>query len=69
MKFGPPYKPMVKASRSSEARDVRLSLAIVGCGGELVDDLRVNGGRPKAPSFQIISPSGEIILRGKFEFG
>lgn len=69
MKFGPPYKPMVKPSRGREERDVRLNLAIVGSGGELVNDLRVNGGRPKAPSFQIISPSGDIILRGKFEFG
>jgi hypothetical protein len=69
MQFGPPYKPMVRVSRAPEERDVRLGLAITGSGGELVNNLMVNGGRPKAPAFQIISPSGEIVLRGKFEFG
>jgi len=69
MKFGPPYQPRVKVSRGGEDRDARLSLAIVGSGGELVNNLLVNGGRPKAPSFQIITPSGEIVHRGKFEFG
>lgn len=69
MKFGPPYQPKVRVSRGREDRDAYLSLAIVGSGGELVNNLLVNGGRPKAPAFQIIAPSGEIVHRGKFEFG
>jgi len=69
MKFGPPYKPVVKTQYWGSPSEVYLTLAITGAGGEILDDLLVNGNRPNAPSFQIIAPDGEIILRGKFEFG
>jgi hypothetical protein len=69
MKFGPPYQPTVKITYWRDPHTAQLGLVIVGTGGEVLDDLMVDGNRPRAPTFQIISPAGEIILRGKFEFG
>jgi hypothetical protein len=71
--FGPPYKPIVKASRtaasgSASNRTAYLSLSLVGTGGELVSDLRVNGSRPEVPEFTITSAE-EKVAQGKFRYG
>jgi len=71
--FGPPYKPIVDASRtaasgSGSKQTAYLSLSLVGAGGELVSDLRVNGSRPKEPEFTITSAE-EKVAQGKFRYG
>lgn len=66
--FGPPYKPVVALERRSEST-VRLGMLLVGTGGEVCSDLRVGDTRPSEPSFVIATPDGEIVERGKFEYG
>ena len=67
--FGPPYKGVVKAGRGRKEGEVRLSLSIVGAVGEECTDLLLNGKRPSDPAFVIMAPDGEIVKRGKFEYG
>jgi len=65
--FGPPYKPVVKAS-SSGNQVASLRLSLVGTGGEVASNLMVNGSRPKAPEFTIASGEEEVA-QGKFRYG
>ncbi|NQU21129.1 MAG: hypothetical protein HQ567_07585 [Candidatus Nealsonbacteria bacterium] len=67
--FGPPWKPVVKASTVRPGSNASLSLVLVGSGGEVCNDLMVNGGRPKAPEFTITTPDGDEVAKGKFEYG
>ncbi len=67
--FGPPYKPVVTASTRRGGQEARLELKIVGCAGEICTDLMVNGQRPEEPSFVIATKDGEIVERGRFEYG
>lgn len=68
--FGPPWKPVVKASTTIRpGRIAELSLVIVGSGGDVCDNLEVNGDKPKQPEFTITTPDGEEVAKGKFEWG
>jgi len=69
--FGPPYKPVVKVSRTSGSSGNRvayLSLSFVGTGGEICSGIMVNGSRPKEPEFTITSAE-EKVAQGKFRYG
>jgi hypothetical protein len=68
MPFGPPYKPIVKATRRS-GNTVQLSMSLVGSGGDVCTNLLVNGGRPSAPEFTILGPDDDEVYQGKFKFG
>jgi len=68
--FGPPYTPEVTVSSPSRGgQPARLGLKIVGAGGEICSNLQVRGNRPEAPSFEIATPKGKVIERGKFKYG
>jgi hypothetical protein len=68
--FGPPYKPVIQfGRRSGDDGMLRLTFSLVGTGGEVCSDILVNGDRPGEPSFTIATPDGEIVERGKFEYG
>jgi len=67
--FGSPYRAVVTTSTGGDEGVVDLSLHVVGAGGEVCSDIRVDGKRPDAPSFLIIDPSGEVVKRGEFEYG
>jgi len=69
--FGPPYRPIVKVSRTSGSAGNRvayLSLSLVGTGGEAVSNIMVNGTRPGVPEFTITSDE-EKVAQGKFRYG
>jgi hypothetical protein len=66
--FGPPYRPVVKASRG-KAGTVSLSLTLVGASGEVCTNLELNGGHPPGPEFVIATSQGQVVEHGKFEFG
>jgi len=69
--FGPPYKPIVKVSRTSGSSGNRvayLRLSLIGAGGESCSNLLVNGSRPKEPEFTITSAE-EKVAQGKFRYG
>jgi len=69
--IGPPYKPIVKVSRTSGSSGNRvayLRLSLVGAGGELVSNIVVNGSRPKEPEFTITSAEKKVA-QGKFRYG
>ena len=67
--FGPPYTPVVKVSSRSGSGTVSLGMSLVGAGGEVCSDLRVNGGRPPDPEFTITGPDGQEVQAGKFKYG
>jgi len=78
--FGPPYKPTVRVAyvqpaqqarggKSGAGRMAQLELQILGAAREICTDLMVNGNRPRAPSFEIATPKGKVIERGKFRYG
>lgn len=71
MPFGPPYRPKVteRGWSSGNERVVRLDMSLVGVAGEQCTDLMVKGKRPDDPRFTIALPDGEIVERGKFEYG
>jgi hypothetical protein len=68
MPFGPPYKPVVTASRRSTGQ-VYLSMSLVGSAGESCSNLVVDGNRPAGPQFTITAPDGTVVQTGKFEYG
>ncbi len=68
MLFGPPYKPVVSGN-FVQGGMLSLGMDIVGAGGEVCDNLLVNGGRPGKPSFTITTPDGETVAQGSFEYG
>jgi len=68
--FGPPYRASVNASYYRESEGiVQLEMALLGTAGEQCSDLMVKGERPASPTFAIARTNGEIVERGKFEFG
>jgi len=67
--FGPPFRPIVEAHRPPGERKAVLSLSLRGSQGEACTDLRVAGVSPPEPSFLITAPDGEVVKRGKFEYG
>ena len=68
--FGPPYRPVVKASSPARAgQPVSLELSIVGAASEVCSNLMVDGGRPKKPKFTILDADGEEVDSGSFEYG
>jgi len=68
--FGPPYKPAVRVEEWRRSKDrAELSMVLTGSAGEICTDLRVKGNQPDAPTFAIVAPDGEVIERGKFEYG
>ena len=71
MPFGPPYKPVVEANvgRWEGGAEVKLSMSLVGCGGEAVDDLMIDGHRPPKPEIIIRDPEGQIVEKGSLEYG
>jgi hypothetical protein len=66
--FGPPYKPVVEVQYFG-GEEARLGMKLVGSAGETCSNLMVDGDRPPSPTFQITTTKGEIVARGKFEFG
>ncbi len=67
--FGPPYKPVVRVDGLQGDGQVRLGLSLVGSAGERCTDMTIYGSRPASPEFTISDPKGEVVQRGKFEFG
>lgn len=70
--FGPPYHPQVdlmKLGGQTNSNEVRLEMKLLGSTGELCSSLQVKGSQPPGPTFVIASPEGEIVERGKFEYG
>jgi hypothetical protein len=76
--FGPPYKPVVTASpqfvppgdAGKEAqKQISLQLSLVGAGGEVCNNLLINGGRPDGPKFTIYNAKDAIVQQGTFKYG
>lgn len=67
--FGEPYRPEVSVGGARGQRQVSLSLALVGQGGEQCGGMYVNGKRPPKPDFTISTADGEVVDTGKFEYG
>ncbi|MFH1743611.1 MAG: hypothetical protein ABIH23_31795 [bacterium] len=66
--YGPPFKALVDVSRAGPQL-LQLRLCVVGSGGEVWRDLRVDGSRPPAPSFVIKTANDEVIESGEFKWG
>lgn len=66
--FGPPYKPVVRVSNVSPGQ-AYLEMNLIGSAGEQCGLLLVEGDRPAEPMLTIVAPDGEIVERGKFEWG
>ncbi|HOW69393.1 MAG TPA: hypothetical protein PKY77_02230 [Phycisphaerae bacterium] len=69
MPFGPPYKPSVSVGYFPDKNTANLQMQLVGLAGEECSNLMVEGERPPTPTFSIATTGGEIIERGKFEYG
>lgn len=67
--FGPPYKPDVSVGYMSGRDTAHLQMDVIGSAGEECSNLLVQGERPENPTFSISTATGEIVERGKFEFG
>lgn len=67
--FGEPYRPMVSVAGRRGQREVSLSLALVGQGGERCSGMYVDGNRPGKPRFTITTADGEVVDSGNFEYG
>ena len=67
--FGPPYKPVVKATGRTPSGAASLSMAVIGSTGESCTNLVVDGRRPDSPDFTITGPDGEEVEVGKFKYG
>jgi hypothetical protein len=67
--FGPPFRPNVRVQYWRDDRTAQLEMQLVGVAGEVCSDLRVKGDTPPNPVFAIAAPDGEIVERGKFEYG
>jgi hypothetical protein len=46
-----------------------LALALIGLGGEQVNNVAVDGQRPPKPTFTITDDKGKVIEEGNFEYG
>jgi hypothetical protein len=69
LRFGAPYKPIVSVSSPQGDGRVSLGLSLVGAGGEVCNNLVVDGGRPPKPQFTITDPDGKVVESGSFEYG
>lgn len=69
MPFGAPFKPVVQASFAKGQKTARLSMSLVGAGGETANNLLVNGSRPGNPKFTITTEDGTEVASGEFEYG
>jgi len=66
LNIGPPYTASIKVD-SIHNKKLNLSLAITGHSGEKCSI--VNQSTSKAPGFQILSKSGDVLQEGTFEYG
>ncbi len=71
LKFGPPYKTLVKAAAAPGTGVAQLSLSLIGADNEVVSNLVVRGGRPDKPKLTITDPKDKdkIVAKGDFEYG
>jgi hypothetical protein len=66
--FGEPFRAKVVAHRLPNKK-VALSLSIEGRSGARCSDIRADGKRPPAPTFEVRDQDGKVVYRGKFEYG
>jgi hypothetical protein len=69
--FGPPYRPVVKASETEVIRggaQVALWMSLVGSCGEMVQNLTVDGQLPPNPELVITDPKGNIVQEGSVDY-
>jgi hypothetical protein len=68
--FGPPFRPVVTAGKMNpDGETLPLALALIGLGGEQVNNVAVEGQRPPKPTFTITDDKGKVIEEGNFEYG
>jgi hypothetical protein len=67
--FGPPYKPVVKVASGTGRETIQLEMSLVGSGGEVCRNVRIDRMSPKDPEFTISTPEGEEVASGKFKWG
>ncbi len=67
LEIGPPLQVVVYVRQ--QERDLVLTLNFKGKSGETYRQVLSNRGRSKPPSFTIINEHGEILKRGRFEYG
>jgi len=67
--FGPPLTASISASRRGGS--LSLGINITGKGGETyqVSEFRQSGRRTAPPRFEVRNDKGEVIARGRFEYG
>lgn len=65
--FGPPLVMSLGASPQED--EVSISLSLAGENGDRVTSVTVNGERPPAPDFQIVSAAGKVIAQDQLEYG
>jgi hypothetical protein len=65
--FGPPLVLSVSASPRGE--EVSIGLSVTGERGDPVLSVLVDGTRPPAPSFQVVSAAGKVVAEDQFEYG
>lgn len=58
-----------KKAESAQARQITMSLSLVGAQNERITSLLVNGNRPPAPKFEVLNAKGEVVHTGNFEYG
>ncbi len=66
--FGPPFYPLVHATRFRDEK-ATLEMQLIGVGGDECTNLNTRGGDRAEPFFAIVDPEGLIVERGKFEYG
>lgn len=70
MAFGPPYLPKVEVLSAQPDGKAYLQMSLLGSSGEIVNNMMIDGNRPQAaPEFTIKDPKGDVVEKGKFEFG
>lgn len=80
--YGEPFRPSVAVMKTSEAVSAELEFTIVGAGGERVDWLTrltaqpgkiemsaAKPDRPVEPMYRVVTPDGEVVAQGSFEYG
>ena len=67
--FGPPLTVSIAASK--QGGSYSLGINITGRGGETyeVSEFRQSGRRPAPPRFEVRNEDGEVVARGRFEYG
>ena len=67
IEVGPPLQAVVETR--TNGRTVYLTMTMKGRSGEIYSGIQTLRGRSKPPAFTLVNEAGEILERGRFEYG